>query len=227
MELSYEEGKLLEGTVAYIYPTLHEATRTLTVRLEFENPDMRLKPGMFATVYIQFRRRDDVVAIPTEAILDSGRRKIVFVSVGEGRFEPREIVTGLTGDRHITEVTSGLEEGEQVVVSGQFLLDSESQLQEAIRKMLARRSKPGETFAQEQSKTVFSCPMHPEVIADEPGRCPVCGMDLEERNASVAELASFHGDHAPGGETLHQAEHEPAGEDRHEEFMLGEAGTAP
>ena len=114
-------------------------SRTLTVRLEFENPDMRLKPGMFATVYIQFRRLDDVVAIPTEAILDSGRRKIVFVSVGGGRFEPREIVTGLTGDHHMTEVLSGLAEGDQVVVSGQFLLDSESQLQEAIRKLTASR----------------------------------------------------------------------------------------
>jgi Cu(I)/Ag(I) efflux system membrane fusion protein/cobalt-zinc-cadmium efflux system membrane fusion protein len=138
MELSYEEGKVLEGEVAYIYPTLHEATRTLTVRLEFENPDMRLKPGMFATVYIQFRRKENVVAIPTEAILDSGRRKIVFVSIGDGRFEPREIVTGLTGDHHITEVLSGLAEGEEVVVSGQFLLDSESQLQEAIGKMAGR-----------------------------------------------------------------------------------------
>jgi Cu(I)/Ag(I) efflux system membrane fusion protein/cobalt-zinc-cadmium efflux system membrane fusion protein len=141
MELSYEEGKVLEGKVAYIYPTLHELTRTLAVRLEFENPDMRLKPGMFATVYIQFRRRDNVLAIPTEAILDSGRRKIVFVSVGDGRFEPREIATGLTGDHHVTEVLSGLAEGERVVVSGQFLIDSESQLQEAIRKMLAKPPK--------------------------------------------------------------------------------------
>jgi Cu(I)/Ag(I) efflux system membrane fusion protein/cobalt-zinc-cadmium efflux system membrane fusion protein len=180
MELSYEEGKVLEGKVAYIYPTLHEATRTLTVRLEFENPDMRLRPGMFATVYIQFRRMDDVLAVPTEAILDSGRRKIVFVSVGEGRFEPREIVTGLTGDHHVTEVLSGLEEGDQVVVSGQFLIDSESQLQEAIRKMLGRRSGEGEASADQQPETVFSCPMHPEVVSDEPGRCPVCGMFLEK-----------------------------------------------
>jgi len=140
MELSYEEGKVLEGKVAYIYPTLHELTRTLSVRLESENPDMRLKPGMFATVYIQHRRSEEVVAVPTEAILDSGRRKIVFVSVGEGRFEPREIVTGLTGDHHVTEVVSGIEPGEEIVVSAQFLIDSESQLQEAIRKMLARRS---------------------------------------------------------------------------------------
>jgi Cu(I)/Ag(I) efflux system membrane fusion protein/cobalt-zinc-cadmium efflux system membrane fusion protein len=193
MELSYEEGKVLEGKVAYIYPTLNEVSRTLTVRLEFENPDMRLKPGMFATVYIQFRRRDDVLAIPTEAILDSGRRKIVFVSIGDGRFEPREIVTGLTGDHHVTEILSGLAEGDQVVVSGQFLIDSESQLQEAIRKMLARRS--GASEVSHERPTVFSCPMHPEVIATEPGRCSVCGMDLEERDASPAELASLRGEH--------------------------------
>jgi Cu(I)/Ag(I) efflux system membrane fusion protein/cobalt-zinc-cadmium efflux system membrane fusion protein len=138
MELSFEEGKILEGKVAYIYPTLNPVSRTLTVRLEFENPEMRLKPGMFATVYIQHRRRDDALAVPTEAIIDSGRRKIVFVSTGDGHFEPREISTGLTGDRHVTEVLSGLEEGDPVVVSGQFLLDSESQLQEAIGKMAAQ-----------------------------------------------------------------------------------------
>jgi Cu(I)/Ag(I) efflux system membrane fusion protein/cobalt-zinc-cadmium efflux system membrane fusion protein len=141
MELSYEEGRAMEGKVAYVYPTLNEMTRTLAVRLEFENPDMRLKPGMFATVYVQFRRKDEVLAIPTEAILDTGRRKIVFVALGDGHFEPREIVTGLTGDHHVTEVISGLEEGEQVVVSGQFLIDSESQLEEAIEKMLSRRTR--------------------------------------------------------------------------------------
>jgi Cu(I)/Ag(I) efflux system membrane fusion protein/cobalt-zinc-cadmium efflux system membrane fusion protein len=201
IELSYQQGKVLEGRVAYIYPTLNEMSRTLTVRLELENPDMRLKPGMFATVYIQFRRVDDVLAIPTEAIIDSGRRKIVFVQVGDGHFEPREVATGLTGDRHLTEVISGLSEGELVVVSGQFLLDSESQLQEAIRKMRARRSGGDESKAESLPETLFSCPMHPEVIAAEPGRCPVCGMDLEKRRGSPEELARMH----PG--TMHAHDH--------------------
>jgi hypothetical protein len=88
-----------------------------------------------------------------------------------------------------------------VVVSGQFLIDSESQLQEAIRKMLARRS--GEVSAEPDSETVFSCPMHPRVIASEPGRCPVCGMDLEEREGSPDELARLRGER--GGAMAHPA----------------------
>ena len=147
MQVSYEDGKVYEGKVAYIYPRLNELTRTLTVRLEFPNPDIRLKPGMFATVYIQYRRVEDALAIPTEAILDSGRRKIVFVSAGDGHFEPREIVTGLVGDQHLTEVIAGLEAGEEIVVSGQFLIDSESQLEEAIEKMRDRRTGQDEPAA--------------------------------------------------------------------------------
>jgi len=191
MELSYEDGRVYEGKVAYIYPTLNDVTRTLRVRLEFENPGIRLKPGMFATVYIQYRRADDVLAIPGEAILDSGRRKIVFVSAGNGRFEPREIVTGLVGDRRRTEVLSGLREGEEIVTSGQFLIDSESQLQEAIQKMLDRRSGAADASAAAEPETIYSCPMHPDVISATEGRCTRCGMDLEERAGSAEEVAQL------------------------------------
>ena len=139
MELSFQRGKLYQGRVSYIYPTLSDKTRTLTVRLEFVNPELRLKPGMFTTVRIQTRRREGVLLVPTEAILRSGERQLVFVTSKVGRYDPREIVTGLAGDGHRTEVLSGLTEGAQVVVSGQFLLDSESQLQEALQKLMADR----------------------------------------------------------------------------------------
>ncbi len=135
MELAFAAGKQVEGEVAYVYPTLNKKSRTLTVRLEFPNPGLELKPGMFATVLIETRRKDDALVVPTEAILHSGARRLVFVSPTVGRFEPRDIDTGVVGDRHITEVVDGLEAGERVVVSGQFLLDSESRLQEAINKM--------------------------------------------------------------------------------------------
>jgi len=195
MELSYQRGKVLEGAVAYIYPTLDTKSRTLTVRLEFDNPGIRLKPGMFATVLIEYRRKDDVLAVPTEAILQTGRRELVFVSTGAGHFEPREITTGLVGDRHSTEVLTGLREGEEVVVSGQFLIDSESQLQEAIRKMTTPQAASA-TEEPAHPDTVWSCPMHPEVLAPEPGRCPECGMDLEERPGTPEELARVYGQEA-------------------------------
>lgn len=183
MELSFQQGKVLEGKVSYIYPTLNRESRTLTVRLEFDNPGIALKPGMFATVHIQYQRQDDVLAIPTEAILHSGRRELVFVDQGNGHFEPREITTGLVGDRHVTEVVSGLHEGERVVASGQFLIDSESQLQEAISKLLARRAGTEIDHAAHGDEALWTCPMHPDVLQHDAGACPLCGMDLVPSDA--------------------------------------------
>lgn len=200
MDLSYQRGVQVEGSVAYVYPTLDAASRTLTVRLEFPNPDLRFKPGMFATVYIEFRRVDDAIVVPTEAVLHSGTRELVFVVVGEGRFEAREITTGLVGDRRLTQVISGLEPGDRVVTSGQFLIDSESQLQEAIAKLIARRSGRADTEpAVSRNDEIHACPMHPDQIAAEEGRCEVCGMDLELRSATPEELARL--DVRPRGTT--------------------------
>ncbi len=211
MELSYQRGVQVEGTVAYVYPTLNEASRTLTVRLEFPNPELRFKPGMFATVYIEFRRIDDAIVVPTEAVLHSGTREIVFVSAGEGRFEAREITTGLVGDRRLTQVLSGLEPGEQVVTSGQFLIDSESQLQEAIAKMLARRSGRSDVgSAPDVEAGIHACPMHPDQISHEPGRCEICGMDLELRSATPEEMARLRArEHGPGAATAEAGSTDP------------------
>jgi len=199
LELTNLTDEVVLGEVAYIYPTLNKKSRTLSVRLEFDNPGVRLKPGMFATVYIQYRRKDDTIAVPTEAILHSGRRKLVFVAHGEGRFEPRDITTGLQGDQRVTEVTSGLVEGDLVVTSGQFLVDSESQLQEALNKILA--SAKGEPAAPaDHPETVWSCPMHPEVLSDGEGRCPQCGMPLEERAGTPAERHRVYSTHAEPGQ---------------------------
>ena len=187
MELTYNHAATLEGKVAYIYPTLDPKSRTLTVRLEFENTGLQLKPGMFATVYIEYRRKDDVLAIPSEAILHSGTRELVFVSRGGGHFDPREVRTGLVGDRNLTEVLDGVDEGDEIVVSGQFLLDSESQLQEALRKMMAP-----EGAVVDKPDVAWTCPMHPEVHEHEAGRCPQCGMDLvETEDIHVAEPGQF------------------------------------
>jgi multidrug efflux pump subunit AcrA (membrane-fusion protein) len=192
MELSFAGGRQVVGEVSYVYPTMNTKSRTLTVRLEFPNPGLELKPGMFATVLIETRRKDDALIVPTEAILHSGARQVVFVSTGIGRFEPRDIDTGVVGDRHLTEVVGGLTAGEDIVVSGQFLLDSESQLQEAINKLLAARlqkAAPPDDTPKAPAAERWTCPMHPEIQTDAEGTCPICGMDL----VPMESLHSGHG----------------------------------
>ncbi|MDR8390471.1 efflux RND transporter periplasmic adaptor subunit [Aliifodinibius sp. S!AR15-10] len=146
MELSYQPGNVYKGKVAYVYPEVDRKTRTVQVRLEFPNPDLNLKPGMYASVRIESRPISDAVVIPSEAVLRTGERNVVFVALGEGKFEPREVTLGVEGGPRNEElqVLSGAEPGEMVVTSAQFLIDSESRLQEAIQKMLQQK-KPADT----------------------------------------------------------------------------------
>lgn len=123
-------GEVFHGKVVYIYPYLEGATRTLKVRLELDNPEMRLKPKMFANVQIEVDLGQRL-AVPEGAILDSGSRQIAFVALGKGHFEPREVTLGpKVGGEYV--VLKGLKEGERVVTSATFLIDSESQLKSAI-----------------------------------------------------------------------------------------------
>jgi Cu(I)/Ag(I) efflux system membrane fusion protein/cobalt-zinc-cadmium efflux system membrane fusion protein len=176
-----------EGEISFIYPTLNFKTRTLTVRVELENPDMKLKPGMIASMLIYGHSEENVLTVPTESIINTGKRKIVFVTPAPGKYEPRMVETGPEGDNYVTEVISGLGEGETVVTSGQFLLDSESQLQEAVQKFLATQLQSaggvseqdtGDREHKEERKELYTCPMHPQIIQEQPGQCPICGMDL-------------------------------------------------
>ena len=140
VELSYLPGERFEGEVTYIYPFLDPKTRTARVRIELPNPDGTLKPDMFANVTIESAVHPDVVAVPEEAVIRSGRRSLVILAVGEGVFEPRDVEIGLDSGDGWLEVTGGLDAGEQVVVSSQFLIDSESRLQEAVQKLLGASS---------------------------------------------------------------------------------------
>jgi len=151
MELSYQPGETYHGTVAYVYPNLDQKTRTVQVRIEFPNPLFKLKPGMFANVKIQTEPLQNVTVVPNEAIIRTGERNLVFVAKGEGKFEPREVVLGIEGgDRNNEiEIRSGVEPGEQVVTSAQFLFDSESRLQESIQKMLQQKDAPNEEMNME------------------------------------------------------------------------------
>jgi Cu(I)/Ag(I) efflux system membrane fusion protein/cobalt-zinc-cadmium efflux system membrane fusion protein len=136
MELSYTPGKIFTGNVLYVYPFLTAKTRTAKLRLEFPNPDYQLKPDMYANVKLKSAVSEDSLVIPQEAVIDSGVRKVVFVALGKGKFQPREVKLGLEGNDHEFQVLEGLQENEQIVISAQFMLDSESRLREAIQKML-------------------------------------------------------------------------------------------
>jgi Cu(I)/Ag(I) efflux system membrane fusion protein/cobalt-zinc-cadmium efflux system membrane fusion protein len=148
--LAYIPGETFHGKVQYIYPYLKGATRTARVRLSFPNPGIKLKPEMYGQVYIHAPLPQPVVAVPSEAILDSGEKQLVFIALGKGQFEPREVKLGVEGDGSWREVTSGLKGGEEVVTSAQFLLDSESRTREAVAKMLRSQqpaAEPGKETA--------------------------------------------------------------------------------
>ena len=140
MTLSYIPGEAFEGKVIYVYPTLDEKTRQVRVRLEFANPRGLLKPGMFAEVQLRSTLADDRILVPREAIIDTGQRQVAFVSLGQGRFEPRQVQMGVPTENGMVQVLSGLKSGEMVVTSGQFLLDSESRIREALAKMVTGES---------------------------------------------------------------------------------------
>lgn len=127
-------GETFAGKVDFVYPTLNTETRTAKVRLALANPGNKLKPGLFAQAELASSAANKALAVPDSAVIDSGQRQIVLVSLGEGRFEAREVKLGAHGSGFY-EVKTGLVAGEQVVVSANFLIDAESNLKAAISGM--------------------------------------------------------------------------------------------
>ncbi len=142
--LSYLPGRTWEGKVRYIYPNLDPKTRTLKVRLRFDNPGEQLKPNMYANVRIFGGPKDDVIAIPLEALIRTGREERVILALGDGRFEARKVRSGMeSGD--MVEILEGIEPGDTVVTSGQFLIDSEASLKATLERMTPVDTGPIET----------------------------------------------------------------------------------
>jgi hypothetical protein len=132
----YGAEKTFEGRVQLLLPQVEEQTRSVTARIALPNPDGRLRPGMFVQAEFVAQLSADAVLVPDIAVLRSGERNTVFVARDGGFFEPREVTLGARSEGNFYEVLAGLEAGERIVTSGQFMLDSESQLREAIQKML-------------------------------------------------------------------------------------------
>jgi Cu(I)/Ag(I) efflux system membrane fusion protein len=120
-------GEVFDGTISAVLPSVNLATRTLTARVSLPNPKMQLLPGMFMTVQFAPGAKSDVLMVPSEAVIETGTRRVVMVSEGDGRFRPVNVETGAQSSGQ-TEIRSGLTLGQKVVVSGQFLIDSEASL---------------------------------------------------------------------------------------------------
>jgi len=129
-------GQSFTGKITYIYPYLDAKTRTNKVRIEFDNSAGLLKPDMFGDVALSTRKSKPGVFVPRESLLITGKRTHLFVQTGKGRYEPRTVKTGISADGMI-EILEGVDAGEKVVTSGQFLIDSESSIREATAKMMA------------------------------------------------------------------------------------------
>jgi len=134
--LAYLPGRTWEGKVEYVYPSLNPKTRTLKVRLVFDNPDESLKPNMFANITLYAGPKLDVVIIPREALIRTGSDNRVILAMGKGRFQPRTVIPGMESGDWV-EVMRGLEPGDTVVTSGQFLIDSEANLKASLQRMQA------------------------------------------------------------------------------------------
>ena len=140
ISLNYFPGETFNGVVRFVEPEVSEKTRTVGLKLEIPNRDGRLRSGMYATAVFEPVAVHNVVAVPSLAIIRTGQRNVVILALGGGRFAPRDVELGVQGD-HYVEVRKGLEAGDTVVTSAQFLIDSESNLREAIQKFVSAKGK--------------------------------------------------------------------------------------
>ncbi|MCK9378362.1 MAG: efflux RND transporter periplasmic adaptor subunit [Syntrophobacterales bacterium] len=193
MTLDYMPGETFPGKIDYIYPYLKEATRTAKVRLRFPNPGLKLKPEMFAQVKIESPVTKPAVVVPMEAVLDTGLKQHVFIALGQGRFEPREVKLGVYGDgNNVREVISGLSGGEEVVTSAQFLLDSESRFREAVQMMMPGKESEGKPGGTPPAKPEMKTGGAPAPAATPPPAMPA-GMKMEgQKEAPPAAMPPGH-----------------------------------
>ena len=157
--LDYMPGTTFSGQVDFVYPVLDPKTRTLRVRLRFDNPEERLKPNMYARVSIYGRLKPNALTIPREALIPAPGADRVVVALGDGNFRVHEVMTGLESGEFV-EVVAGIAEGDEVVTSAQFLIDSESSIAGSIRRLesldeLPQQRDLGQVFASGRVEAVY------------------------------------------------------------------------
>lgn len=196
-----QQERVFQAKVSTSLPQFDPATRTLKVRLEAENPEFILKPNMYVNVELPVEL-PPAISVPMDAVLDTGTRKTIFVDLGDGYFEPREVETGWRFGNRV-EITEGLREEERIVVSGNFLIDSESRMKlaaagfqgtkensaepsreagaEAARAPGRRNGNSSGSVEDEGRPTVAAA--HEYGLMQGFAKCPVCGMLIQETKA--------------------------------------------
>jgi len=165
VRFSYLPGKTFKGQVEYIYPSLDKTTRALTVRLKFDNPDEALKPNMFGDVHIFAGAKENIIVAPREAVIRTGSSERIIIAKGEGRFEAREVVTGIESAEWI-EIQSGLSAGEDVVISGQFLIDSEASTKASFTRMNRQSSNESMVDSESMDKEIIAVGVVEKIFED-------------------------------------------------------------
>jgi RND family efflux transporter MFP subunit len=188
VRLTYGSGRDYSGRVARLIPQVDEQTRTVSARIVLANEDGQLRPGMFADVHFEATLKTEATLVPEMAVLRSGERNTVFVAKDGGSFEPREVNLGLRTQAGLYEVLSGLQVGERIVTSGQFMLDSESQLREAIQKMIKGNSSSPATPATpvsvpESAKPIEQAGHDHSAHEGHSGHESMPGMSMEDQGA--------------------------------------------
>lgn len=190
LELSYLPGKTYQGRVTYIYPFLNEETKTIKVRTEVRNTaNYDFKPGMFATVKFISPVSVDAIVVPNQAIIRSGERNIAVISLGGGYFEPREVKLGVESDG-LVQILEGVQEGEKIVVSSQFLIDSESNLKAAIQQMSGHKGMD------------MSEPMEQQKLSEDHSKMIMDEKEKQKNDGKSKKSESIHKDH-----DMHTMEH--------------------
>lgn len=209
---NYLPGKTFKGRVSFIYPTLDAKTRTVKVRIDMPNYNKELKPSMFATIKIKGEDLGNYPVVPEDAIIRSGQNNIIILALGDGKFRPVDVKLGNYADGYY-QVLDGLTDGNKIVTSAQFLIDSESNLRAALTKFTSSEESNDdmsdmnidestgdnsketeelksplirigtidlESIDENKDGKLYQDIMDWNVISDEPGSCPICGMKLRE-----------------------------------------------
>ncbi|MCX7762627.1 MAG: efflux RND transporter periplasmic adaptor subunit [Candidatus Kryptonium sp.] len=191
VEIPYLPGKILKGKISYIYPFLQTETRTVKVRLEFENFGYFLKPDMYVNVIIKSKVAINTIAVPEQSVIRTGKRDIVVVSLGEGRFKSVEVKLGVLADGYY-QVLEGLYEGQDIVTSSHFLIDSESNLRAALAGLFhqhyeenKQNQETKKTQKRDKSEIRHEHKDEKSVKSQTPNKAidPVCGMEVDPKVA--------------------------------------------